>query len=377
MICDKQIKKNRIVLFTSNFSGGILQFTMELYLTIPALGYETVVFVPDNAVLNPSYMTAQGTVRTYPRQKSLKIRNETNVRIARSIEEHNPDIVLFCDTAIISMQVSQLLKKEIYKAAFLHDVLPHPTWFQPKKILNQFFTQMILKQTMRSLDQIIMLSKHSYNLFIQNYSRYAKKAIWMPLGAHVPRTNPVMPKELELLPINKGFYLFFGRIDKYKGIFRLLKSYNKYDSPDKPMLIIAGSGQLKRKEKMLIRSNEKIVLINRFLNDGEMIFLIENSLSVILPYIEASQSGVLPIAYHLGTPVIVSDVEGLTEFVDHNKTGIICTNEDDFVSAMRAMQDDAFRRDLKKNIKSYYQKSFNWQTNLERLLKGMEKSMLF
>jgi glycosyltransferase involved in cell wall biosynthesis len=63
--------------------------------------------------------------------------------------------------------------------------------------------------------------------------------------------------------------------------------------------------------------------------------------------------------------------------VDHNKTGIICTNEDDFVSAMRAMQDDAFRRDLKKNIKSYYQKSFNWQTNLERLLKGMEKSKLF
>jgi hypothetical protein len=39
-----------------------------------------------------------------------------------------------------------------------------------------------------------------------------------------------------------------------------------------------------------------------------MLYLIRNALTVVLPYIEASQSGVTPIAYHFGVPVITSNV---------------------------------------------------------------------
>jgi glycosyltransferase involved in cell wall biosynthesis len=45
---------------------------------------------------------------------------------------------------------------------------------------------------------------------------------------------------------------------------------------------------------------------------------------VVLPYKSATQSGVVPIAYHFDKPVVVSNVGGLPEIVVEGKTGFIC-----------------------------------------------------
>ncbi len=46
---------------------------------------------------------------------------------------------------------------------------------------------------------------------------------------------------------------------------------------------------------------------------------------VLLPYIEASQSGVIAAAYGAGLPVVVTPVGGLTEQVIDGETGIVAT----------------------------------------------------
>ncbi|HAX49567.1 MAG TPA: hypothetical protein DCX92_11340 [Bacteroidetes bacterium] len=43
----------------------------------------------------------------------------------------------------------------------------------------------------------------------------------------------------------------------------------------------------------------------------------------MLPYRTATQSGIVGIAYHFDLPVIVTDVGGLAEMVEENKTGLI------------------------------------------------------
>jgi len=43
----------------------------------------------------------------------------------------------------------------------------------------------------------------------------------------------------------------------------------------------------------------------------------------VLPYQEASQSGVLPIARHLGLPSLVTPVGGLLEQVEGGKSGFV------------------------------------------------------
>ena len=44
---------------------------------------------------------------------------------------------------------------------------------------------------------------------------------------------------------------------------------------------------------------------------------------VVLPYKSATQSGVVPIAYHFNKPVVVTDVGGLSEIVNDGKTGYV------------------------------------------------------
>lgn len=45
--------------------------------------------------------------------------------------------------------------------------------------------------------------------------------------------------------------------------------------------------------------------------------------AVVLPYKSATQSGITAIAYHFGTPVIATDVGGLKESVEHDRTGLM------------------------------------------------------
>jgi glycosyltransferase involved in cell wall biosynthesis len=45
---------------------------------------------------------------------------------------------------------------------------------------------------------------------------------------------------------------------------------------------------------------------------------------VVLPYKSATQSGVVPIAYHFDKPVVVSNIGGLPEIVRNGETGFIC-----------------------------------------------------
>ena len=41
--------EKKLVLFTSNFQGGIIQFTMHLATVLSKLNFDVIVFIPNNA----------------------------------------------------------------------------------------------------------------------------------------------------------------------------------------------------------------------------------------------------------------------------------------------------------------------------------------
>ena len=49
---------------------------------------------------------------------------------------------------------------------------------------------------------------------------------------------------------------------------------------------------------------------------------------VVLPYTKTYQSGVLLAAYAAGRPVVVTDTGGLSEVVEHGKTGLVVPPRD-------------------------------------------------
>lgn len=97
-----------------------------------------------------------------------------------------------------------------------------------------------------------------------------------------------------------------------------------------------------------------------------MVWLYQHACGVILPYIEASQSGVLPIAYHFGKPVIVSEQPGLLENVLLNKTGYSYHSLADFTSTLKELSKHLL---LEDDIKEYYEQTMDWDKNIKNMLK--------
>ena len=66
-----------------------------------------------------------------------------------------------------------------------------------------------------------------------------------------------------------------------------------------------------------------VTIINRFIQNDELATLIRNSLFVVCPYRDATQSGVIMSSFSLSKPVIATNVGGLAEMVRDGINGII------------------------------------------------------
>jgi glycosyltransferase involved in cell wall biosynthesis len=102
------------------------------------------------------------------------------------------------------------------------------------------------------------------------------------------------------------YILFIGRIRKYKGVENLVQAFDKLEINDF-QLVIAGEGKLK------IRHDPRIKLFNHWLAEDEIASLIEGSEVVVFPYVEASQSGILPYCLDKNKKVVITPLPGLLE----------------------------------------------------------------
>lgn len=134
---------------------------------------------------------------------------------------------------------------------------------------------------------------------------------------------------------NEGYYLFFGRIEPYKGLQYLmpitcavqerLKDFN---------LVVAGKGQHSALKDL--QNKQGVKVINHYIYEQELHELISQCKAVLLPYDSATQSGVVVQAYSYGKPVVAFDVGGLSQYIEHGRTGVLVSypSTDDFAQAI-------------------------------------------
>jgi len=121
--------------------------------------------------------------------------------------------------------------------------------------------------------------------------------------------------------------LFIGRIEQYKGIKLLLDSFNEAKKQKKDLkLIIAGSGNILPYMEKIKNHEDSIELVNRWICDNEFEGIIKRSDFLVLPYLDASQSGIIPLAFAFSKPVITTNVGALSEQVPTG-TGILVDPE--------------------------------------------------
>lgn len=131
-----------------------------------------------------------------------------------------------------------------------------------------------------------------------------QKAFVIPHGAQV-RESP--------LPIPpRPTILFHGRLELYKGLDVLLTAMGEVwrAQPD-VQLVVAGKGPAA--SALAAVNDPRIVKRLEYIPESEMPSLLEAATVTVLPYIEASQSGVGALSLAAGVPVVVTDVGGLRD----------------------------------------------------------------
>ena len=196
----------------------------------------------------------------------------------------------------------------------LHDAKPHPGEAQP-------FWCWRRQREVNAARAIITLSEAVAN-GVSQLNHFPRSNISV-----IPYCIPAMlgaRQEARLFPTNRPFrFLFFGRIMAYKGLTLLAEAYHLLRAQtQRPCeLWIVGAGDFTPYQAALAKLPD-CTIINRWLSDAEITGHLNEADAVVLPYTEASQSGVTSQAYAAGLPVIVTPVGGLAEQVVPDQTGL-------------------------------------------------------
>lgn len=155
--------------------------------------------------------------------------------------------------------------------------------------------------------------------------------------------------------------IFFGRVEAYKGLDTLLAANAIWRQAGAAVdLHIAGTGpELDRHRTALSAPN--ITLIEGRVAQAELARLVASSAAAILPYHDATQSGVIASAFGAGRPVIATDVGALAEAV--GDAGLIVPPGDAAALAeagMRLVQEPALRARLEAAVKERVAGALGW-----------------
>ena len=120
--------------------------------------------------------------------------------------------------------------------------------------------------------------------------------------------------------------LFFGFVRPYKGVKILIEAMQSI--PEIVHLNIVGDFAGARDEyDQLIEKfhlSERISVRDGYVPDREVGEYFERCDAVVLPYLDATQSGIAQIAFGFEKPVIATRVGGLPEVVKDQETGVLC-----------------------------------------------------
>lgn len=252
----------------------------------------------------------------------------------KKISNEKPDLVIFkywlpffgpC-FAVISFIVKKLSKA---KVLFICDnVIPHE-----KRFGDKFFTKLAFSQA----DYFIVMSKTVEKDLLKFSKGKPYKLIHHPVYNNFgDRTGKQEAKQFifdkyKIDVRDDNVILFFGYVRKYKGLNYLIDAMPEILKKLNLKLLIVGEyyedEDRYRKQVKNLGIEDSILMISDFVPDEHVKYFFSSCDVVVLPYVDATQSGIIQIAYHFDKPVIATNTGGLGEVVRDNETGFIIEPE--------------------------------------------------
>ena len=146
---------------------------------------------------------------------------------------------------------------------------------------------------------------------------------------------------------------------------KIVREGNKGEA-NKIRLWVVGEFGADREEYMALISElgieEYVTVVDSYTPDREVEKYFAAADLVVLPYVSATQSGIVQIAYGFTKPVIVTDVGGLPDVVKDGKTGYVVQPEkpEEIARAVRSFYQDEMELLMTENIcREAYR--FSWE----------------
>lgn len=347
--------------------GGIARFSGLLREALHSRGYE-VLPVPFRA-LYPDFLmkgiaASPSDSDVAPSEKaSLVLYNPvTWYGIIRQLRELKPDILLVAYWSGFLAPLYAVIYRltGIRMVVLLHNLSSHESYF---------FEPLMQRLLATFADGVITLS--------DAVSREASAA--MPHASLLSLFHPLYEPEGEIssrydarralrIDDDSPVLLFFGYVRPYKGLEMMLRAMPLILSRE-PSLRLVVAGQFHDDPAVYRR------LIDR-LGIGESVDLYPGYVAaertslyfaaadaVVLPYRNATQSGVVPLAYGYGRPVIVTPAGALPEMVSHGKTGWVARDfsTEGFAFAVGEFLESRESLDCMRPAIEAFGRSFSWE----------------
>ncbi|WP_283680563.1 glycosyltransferase family 4 protein [Clostridium perfringens] len=247
-------------------------------------------------------------------------------KIKEKLIEINPDVLHVNNIyglSLIVIYISCKLNIPIIFTARDYSLL-----YEHNNNLLSKIKRIVTKKIMRNIDVITAPSKYTLNYFDENGYRgkNMSEVIFNAIDydksdvkkIHEYKINNILKKE-------KINFVYLGRLEKDKGILELLRVFNKYKNKD-IVLNIAGKGNEEKNVLEYAKKDNRIKYLG-FLEEYELDKLLKESDVLIIPSRWPEPFGrVILDAYKYCMPVIGTNMGGIPEIVDQNKTGILINN---------------------------------------------------
>lgn len=161
--------------------------------------------------------------------------------------------------------------------------------------------------------------------------------------------------------------LFFGYVREYKGLKYLLQAMPMILQEDeKARLLVVGEFGSDREDYLALIDESGaggcVNVVDSYMPDREVEKYFAAADLVILPYISATQSGIVQIAYGFTKPVIVTEVGGLPDVVEDGRTGYVVEPKKPEAIAEAALK--FFREDQAESMAENIEREayrFSWE----------------
>jgi len=256
-----------------------------------------------------------------------------------------------------------LIKTLRYKIVWtVHEILPHGIETSNDLFIRKFLSRISDAKIAHSKTTIDEMTKFGLNI---------ENTFVIPLGNFIGgyQNNTTKNKSRKYLNINKEdfVFLFFGGIEKRKGIENLLQSFDKLknkniklivagklpNDPDRSLRIILNNYRKKLNGYLKVNPN--------FIKEEEVQYYFNCADVVVAPFTRIITSGSVILALSFGKPIICPRMGNLKDLPENIGFYYNPRNDDGLLECMKqAINKKCELEQIGKNAYKYVQKSLGW-----------------